>query len=385
MRLLFGFVGGRGHLDPLVPLARAARERGHDILFACAPAMAPGVEAEGFTAASVGAAPDAPPSRRPLRAVDRAREDRDLRVRFAERAARARWPQVRQLAERWRPGAVVCDGTDFGAMLAAEELGIPFATIELTAPGFVRAEVVGEALDAVRAEGGLPPDPTLRMLGRHRLLSPFPPALEDVSSPSSGARSRFRVADVRESASSSPPIRRSRPEAPLVYFTLGTVFNLECGDLFERVVTGLRELPIELVVTVGDAVDPAELGPQPDHVHVERFVPQRGLLPHCGLVVCHAGSGSVLAALAHGLPSVLIPLGADQPLNAERCEAAGVSRVLDAMSLTPREVAAGVEAMLVAPEPRRRAGAVRDEIAAMPSAAEAVEWIEALAQPGARS
>ena len=55
-----------------------------------------------------------------------------------------------------------------------------------------------------------------------------------------------------------------------VYFTLGTVFNLESGDLFARVVAGLRELGVEVIVTVGDGIDPAELGPQPPHVRVER-------------------------------------------------------------------------------------------------------------------
>jgi UDP:flavonoid glycosyltransferase YjiC (YdhE family) len=34
MRMLFGFAGGSGHLEPLVPLARAAREAGHVDAFA---------------------------------------------------------------------------------------------------------------------------------------------------------------------------------------------------------------------------------------------------------------------------------------------------------------------------------------------------------------
>ena len=104
---------------------------------------------------------------------------------------------------------------------------------------------------------------------------------------------------------------------------------MESGDLFQRVLAGLRDLPIDLIVTVGRDLDPVDLGTQPANVHVERFMPQAALLPHCDLVVSHAGSGSVLGALAHGLPMVLLPIGADQPLNAARCQALGVADVLD--------------------------------------------------------
>ena len=118
---------------------------------------------------------------------------------------------------------------------------------------------------------------------------------------------------------------------PTVYFTLGTVFNTESGDLFTRVLSGLRELPIEVVVTVGRDVDPAGFGPQPGHIHIERYIPQAALLPHCDLVINHGGSGSVIGALAHGLPLVVIPMGADQSLNATRCAQLGVGVALDAV------------------------------------------------------
>jgi UDP:flavonoid glycosyltransferase YjiC (YdhE family) len=90
------------------------------------------------------------------------------------------------------------------------------------------------------------------------------------------------------------------------------------------------------VLTVGGAVDPAGLGPQPAHVHVERNVPQSLLLPRCDLVVCQGGSGTVVAALAHGLPLVVIPPGVDQPANAERVAALGMGR-----SVGPEERTAG--------------------------------------------
>src|SRR5262249_48125850 len=118
-------------------------------------------------------------------------------------------------------------------------------------------------------------------------------------------------------------------EEKTVYFTLGTVFNRESGNLFERVINGLKTLPINLIVTVGKHIDPTEFGEQSPNVKIMQYIPQALLLPHCDLIVSHAGSGSVMGALAHGLPQLLLPMGADQPLNAERCLALGLALSLD--------------------------------------------------------
>ena len=167
---------------------------------------------------------------------------------------------------------------------------------------------------------------------------------------------------------------------PVVYFTLGTVFNHESGDLFSRVLAGLRELPINLIVTVGRDLDPATLGLQPAHVRVERFVPQAEILPHVDLVVSHGGSGSVLGALAHGRPMVVLPIGADQPFNAERISALGVGRSLDAIQATPEDVREAASWVLADATYRESAGRVADEIAALASPDVAVGLLERLAQ-----
>jgi UDP:flavonoid glycosyltransferase YjiC (YdhE family) len=86
----------------------------------------------------------------------------------------------------------------------------------------------------------------------------------------------------------------------------------------------------------------------------------------------------VLGALAHGLPSVLIPLGADQPWNAARCEELGVAKVLDAQEVTPEGVRLAVSQLLNDEAARRNAERIRDEIRALPKPAQAIRWIEEL-------
>jgi UDP:flavonoid glycosyltransferase YjiC (YdhE family) len=378
VRILFSFAGGSGHAEPLVPLARAAEVAGHTVAFAGKPVILPALAALGFGAFPTG--PDDLPRRRPLVEVDTGREDRVLRDGFAGRIARARATDVLALCAEWRPDVVVCDETDFGAMVAAERLGLPSATVLVTAAGsFVRHELLADALNALRAEHGLPPDPEPALPGRQLVLSPFPPGYRDPAFPLPVGAHGLRPAALGPPPGDVAPPWLSRLDGPLVYVTLGTVFNLESGDLFARLLAGLRELPVDVVVTVGSQLDPAELGPLPGNVHVERYVVQALLLPSCSAVVCHGGSGSVIGALAHGLPLVVVPLGADQPQNAARCEELGVGRVLDAVRATPEEVREAVSEVLSNPSYRAAAERLRDETAALPGPEHAVALLERLA------
>jgi UDP:flavonoid glycosyltransferase YjiC (YdhE family) len=76
---------------------------------------------------------------------------------------------------------------------------------------------------------------------------------------------------------------------------------------------------------------------------------------------------------------VLIPMGADQPLNAARCAELGVARVLDAMTATPQDARDAVSTVLADPTYRQAAERMRDEIEALPGPAHAVKLLEQLA------
>ena len=382
MRILCSFAGGRGHVEPLVPVADAARAAGHTVAFAGGHGGLQAVAALGFDVFPFGPAPaDATPRRIPLQKLDAEREARDLRERFVRRLARERVPAVLALCAAWQPDLLVCDETDFGAVIAAERLGLPQATVLVTAAGaFVVPAVVDEPLGELRAEHGLPPDHELAMLSRHLVLSPFPPSFRDPRFPLPATAHSFRPDAVAAVGRDEVPGWLARlGDAPVVYFTLGTVFNLESGDLFTRVLAGLRQLPVNVVVTVGSQLDPEELGPVPENIHVARFIPQSAVLPVCSAVVSHGGSGTVIGSLAHGLPQVVIPMGADQPLNAQRCEELGVAKVLDPIAATPTVVRAAVSAVLSEPGFRAAARRLADEFAGLPGPASAVPLLERLA------
>ncbi|MFI5906935.1 glycosyltransferase [Dactylosporangium sp. NPDC051541] len=357
MRLLFAFAGGRGHLNPLLPLAEAATARGHAVAFTGRPGGLP----PGYPGFPAGA--DDPGERRPLQRLDRAREEHDFLHGFGGWIARERAATTRTAAVEWRPDLIVCDEADFGSMIAAESFGIPHVSVVVLAAGtFGRPSGLSSLLDETRAQHGLPADPKLEMLDRHLVISPVPPTFRP-------AASHMRPMELTPPAPTDPPT---------VYFTLGTIFNTESGDLFTRFLTGFSRLPIQLVVTVGAAIDPAELGPQPPHVHVERYVPQAAVLPRCSAVVTHGGSGTLVGALAHGLPLVVVPMGADQPANADRVAELGLGLVLDAVDATPADAAAALHTVLTDPAYTTRAAALRAETESMPAPDEVVARLETL-------
>jgi UDP:flavonoid glycosyltransferase YjiC (YdhE family) len=111
-------------------------------------------------------------------------------------------------------------------------------------------------------------------------------------------------------------------------------------------------------------------------VQVERWVPQDEVLARARAVVCHGGYGTLLGALAHGLPLVVLPLFAgDQWHNARRVAEAGAGISLAeprrAMFDSPGQdvlaaLPAAVERVVTWHRYRRAARRIADEIGALP-------------------
>ena len=133
----------------------------------------------------------------------------------------------------------------------------------------------------------------------------------------------------------SPTALQGLPHERTVYVTAGTTHNATPG-LLETMLEGLREEAVNVVVTIGPDGDLDRFGPQPEHVRIERYIAQNTLLPHCEVVVCSAGAGTVLGALAHGIPLVVAPVATDQYEMAAQVEQAGAGRACSIQPLSRR-------------------------------------------------
>jgi UDP:flavonoid glycosyltransferase YjiC (YdhE family) len=385
MRVLFTCVAATGHFHPLVPVARALTEAGHEVAFATHASLAPLVERAGFRHWPAGLGVSSPGVAALL--TEMSRLPRSEQKAFAARrifagvlAAPMAADLLAVLAE-WPADLLVRETTEFAGCVLAERLDLPHAAVSVLAAGIhpKLRDSIAEPLDALRADYGLPPDPELRMLDRYLTLHPFPLSLIDSASarPAAGTHFFRPVLFDRSGDEELPAWVGELPERPTVYATLGTAFNSR-ADIFAVFLAGLRDEPLNLIVTVGRDQDPTQFGPQPAHVRIERYIPQTLLLPRCHLVLTHGGSGTVMTALAHGLPLVVTPISADQPENAARCAALGLGRALDEADLTPDAVREAVRMVLANPVYRRNAERLREEIRSLPGPEHAVALLERL-------
>jgi MGT family glycosyltransferase len=135
---------------------------------------------------------------------------------------------------------------------------------------------------------------------------------------------------------------------------------------------------VRTILTTGDALDPASLGPIPENVRALRFVPQAELLGHVRAVVCHGGSGTTLGALAAGVPLVVLPLFADQPTNATEVARIGAGLSVPYAGATAQALAAALMRVLSEPAFGARARALATEIAYLPPVSEVPAWLAGL-------
>jgi UDP:flavonoid glycosyltransferase YjiC (YdhE family) len=385
VRFLFSFAGGTGHFVPTAVFARALARRGHEILYCCQEGMVATVTAAGWSVQPTGGATLlAESTRRPLAPVDRQAEERVMRNSFAGKVARERAHRLGEVIDKWRPDMVVRDEVDFGAAIAAEAAGLPHAAVMVIAAGqLARPEVIEPALAVLRSEFRLDPDQASDALHRYLMLVPIPPSFRDPELPLPATARYVRPAVLEEVTTRSTGERSPSDgvaNVPQVYFTLGTIFPRESGDLFQRVVAGLSTLSCEVTVTTGDAIDSAELGPHSGRIRIEQFLPLAETLACSDLVVSHGGSGTVISSLALGLPQVLLPMGADQPDNADRCQRLRVGVHLDPMSASPADIATAVTSVLEDPQFRTAAQGIADEARSLADADYGASLLEAVAQ-----
>lgn len=384
MRVLFTCAAEYGHLHPHLPLARALACAGHDVAFALPDAFRSRVQQAGFQPIPVG--------------LERAQLAREIAVRFPEWpnltpgerlrfaivsvgagiVAPAMLPELVAAIRDWGAELLVHGPAVFAGPLAAVLAGIP--SVNQSWGPLLPLEELRLAADAVaplwRREKLDPP--VFAGMFQYLYLDASPPALQRAEIQAVPVAHPLRPVPFDAVGDEALPAWvGTLPDRPTVCVTMGTFFN-QVTRIFSAVLDGLRDEPLNVIVTTGYDQDPAVLGPQPDHIKVERYIPLSLLLPHCDAVVTHGGSGSVLAALSHGRPVLVIPQGADQFQNADACVASGAGRCLVPELLDAHTVRREVASVLHDPAHRDAARRVQNEIAAMPQPEEAVGLLEEL-------
>jgi UDP:flavonoid glycosyltransferase YjiC (YdhE family) len=381
MRVVFACVPAYGHLHPLLPLALACAQNGDDVVIATGPELCRRAEAVGLATQPVGTGlwewwPELA-RRAGGEPGDGLPPDRILgyfipRL-FAEIAAQSMIDGLVDAAK----GAdlLVFESYTFAGPLAAAIAGIPAVHHLLgPAPPLEAMELGGDAVSPLWRTWKHDPQPYGSMY-RVPTLNICPPVLGAGAIPGGTEVIPLRPVPLDATGSEQLPAWvDDLPARPTIYVTLGTVTNRDTS-IFTAVLDGLADEPVNVVITVGETNDPAMLGELPANARAERYIPQSVLLPRCDAVITHGGSGTMLSTLAHGLPHLMIPQGADQYVNAAVCLKAGVAHRLLPDEVAPRAVRELTRSMLRDPSMGGPVVVARDEIEALPPPGDVAGWL----------
>jgi UDP:flavonoid glycosyltransferase YjiC (YdhE family) len=384
MRVLLTCVIGHGHFHPMVPLAQALEEAGHQVAVATDPSFCGYVRDAGFEAHPAGL--DHPEALARFIAATPAwaetpPQDR-MPLQFPGLFAGVRAPvmlrDLQPLIATWRPDLVIHETAEMAGAIAAEEAGVAHVehSFGILRPAIVR-EVAVEILAPIADRLGVT-NPGVSGSNGELYLDICPPGIQQPEIAAVPNVQPLRpVGFDAGRVAGLPSWIADLPAQPTIYVTMGTVFN-KSADVFGTVLEGLQDEDVNVIVTVGETGDPALLGPQSDNVHIERFIPQSQLLPHCDLLVSHAGSGAMVGALAAGVPMLAVPQGADQFVNADAIVRFGAGLRLLPAELTAVAVRDATRQLLTDPGFADVARAEQAAIREMPSPESVVPLLETL-------
>jgi MGT family glycosyltransferase len=269
--------------------------------------------------------------------------------------------------EELRPDVIVSQELLFGVMMAAEAAQVPLALFTTNAwsfpdplqqppfgTGFPPAETDEDrqrddmvravtrqlfdmgrpGLNAARDAIDLPPLPHLldQLNAADRVLLGLSRAWDFPTPEPPPERFRYVGPVVNDPAwtagwTSPWPVGDPRP---LVVVSFSTFFQGQT-DQIARTLEALAPLPVRAVVTLGPALDPAAF-PAPEHILVVQSASHDALIPQASLLITHAGHGTAVRAIRHGVPVLALPMGRDQADNASRIALRGAGLRLDASS-----------------------------------------------------
>jgi len=180
-----------------------------------------------------------------------------------------------------------------------------------------------------------------------------------------------------------PPQKRSpfldEPGGPWILVSISSQ-RQDDVQLADAAVRALGDQPVRVLVTLGPEHDPSELAGHPPNARIEKTVSHSAVLERAALLVGHAGHGTVMKALWHGKPMVLIPWGRDQPGVAARAHALGVAEVISRNDATAKTIAAGVKRAMANRELGRNAARHSARLQATNPPANAAALIESLVE-----
>jgi UDP:flavonoid glycosyltransferase YjiC (YdhE family) len=374
-------VASAGHVNPMLPLARSLTVAGHEVTLASGRGAATAAKAAGLAYVEAGLDEHEMATQAAERLQDHALSARGIAM-FATIAAPALLSDLLPQLDRLSPDLVINEEGEWGGPVLASIAGVPAVAHGWGAPLWSDGELeaIRAATDRLWSEHDVTPASPAGLFD-HLYVDACPPLLQ---TPRATALIRDRRTirfEPFDSGDTAPSWLETYDARPLVYATLGSVPTFNTAPrILGALIQAVSGLAVDAVITVGRNNNPNDFEPLPENVRVERHLSQIQVLSRSSLAITHGGAGSTLAALAFGLPVLLLPRGApSQTRLALRCAEVGAALVLHPDETTPEAIREATERLLEDSSYRASAQRVRESITSEPQASSLVRHLEALA------
>ena len=167
-----------------------------------------------------------------------------------------------------------------------------------------------------------------------------------------------------------------KPGPPWVLMALSTSPQPADLTIVRTALKALRSKDFRILITLAPGHDKDDLGCTSANVHVTGYIAHSRVLPHCRLVISHAGHGIVMKAMVHGVPMVLVPWGRDQPGVAARAERLGTAVVVPRSECSVSTLNEAVKKIINDPKYMHRSQKVADRLRNMDGVTCAVDYVE---------
>ncbi len=164
-------------------------------------------------------------------------------------------------------------------------------------------------------------------------------------------------------------------DKPLIYASLGTLQN-KLIWIFIQIAYACLGINAQLVISLGGATEPEEIGYVPGSPIIVKAAPQLELLKRASLCITHAGMNTALESLSNGVPMVAIPITNDQPAVAARISWTKTGKVIDLNKCTVDSLAAAIKEVLAQPKYRQNALKIKADIEQAGGVTKAAEIVE---------
>lgn len=380
MRVLFTAHGAYGHIFPMIATAQALARAGHEVTVATAADLRPTVASLGLRALPCGIddATMVAEARRRWPEIEHEPPISWAVRMFTDIAAPAMAADLASIIASLRPDLIVREEGEHGAPIAAAAAEISWLTHAWGSPRPPRSarEALATAVAPLWQAAGLAAPAAIDLDGL-AVLDPCPPSLH-------GDEVRSRAWPIRPATPSLPTasdVRLAPAKRPLAYVGFGTVpLYQDRPALLTAIVIALLQRGFDAVVTTPDDLLAERLTSlAPHRVQVARWLSIPDTLKSCTLAVCHGGAGTVLAALATGIPLLLLPQGSpSQARMSDACQLRGVARVVQNAAANPLALDDALNALMTDDRFKATAQQLATEIAAMPSPDDTITTIHAL-------